>query len=128
MQYKELTEKIIGCAYLVYNRMGFGFLESIYKKCLIIELKKIGLKVNEEIPVNVFYDSEMVGEFTADILVEDRILLKLKSGRRILKTHEIQLNNCLAATKKDVGLLLNFGELKVEVKRKARRFLEVEFN
>jgi len=91
MEYKELTETIIGCAYRVYNKMGFGFLESVYQKCLIIELKKAGLDTESEKPISVYYDNEIVGEFIADIIVNDTITLELKSVRRIIKAHEVQL-------------------------------------
>jgi GxxExxY protein len=117
---KEITEKIIGCAYHVYNKMGFGFLESVYEKCLLIELRKTGLRAESQEAITVRYDEEIVGEFYADIVVEDTIILELKSVKRIAKAHEIQLVNYLVATGKPLGLLLNFGETKVEVKRKVR--------
>ncbi|MEW6104102.1 MAG: GxxExxY protein [bacterium] len=120
LKYKELTKKIIGCAYRVYNTMGFGFLESVYEKCLLIELKRVGLKAESQKPIKVFYDGEIVGEFEADIIVEDVVILELKSVRRIAIAHELQLVNYLTATHKDVGLVINFGEKKVEVKRKVR--------
>lgn len=120
MEHKELTEKIIGCAYRVYNKMGFGFLESVYEKCLMIELRKAGLNAASQVPISVFYDKENVGEFIADVLVGDAVILELKSVRRIVKAHEIQLVNYLTATGKPVGLILNFGEQNVEVKRKVR--------
>ena len=120
MQHKEITEKIIGCAYRVYNKMGFGFLESVYEKCLLIELRKAGLKAIAQQAITVRYDGEIVGEFFADIVVENTIILELKSVRMIVKAHEMQLVNYLVATGKPVGLLLNFGEIKVEVKRKLR--------
>ena len=117
---KEITEKIIGCAYRVYNKMGFGFLESVYEKCFLIELRKAGLKAIAQQAITVRYDREIVGEFVADIVVEDTIILELKSVRRLVKAHEMQLVNYLVATGKPLGLLLNFGEIKVEVKRKIR--------
>jgi GxxExxY protein len=120
LQNKEITEIIIGCAYRVYNQMGFGFLESVYEKCLLIELRKAGLQVESQQPITVRYDGEIVGEFFADIVVENTIILELKSVRMIVKAHEIQLVNYLVATGKPVGLILNFGETKVEVKRKVR--------
>ena len=120
MQYEKITEKIIGCAYKVYNTMGFGFLESVYEKCLLIELKKAGLQASPQYPITVYYDDVIVGEFIADIVVEDNIIIELKSVRQIAKAHEVQLVNYLTATGKDVGLLINFGERKVEVKRKVR--------
>ena len=120
MEDNELTERIIGCAYHVYNRMGFGFLESVYEKCLLIELHKAGLNAESQKPITVRYENEIVGEFFADIIVNDMIILELKSVRTIIKAHEVQLVNYLTATGKPVGLLLNFGEQKVEVKRKVK--------
>ena len=120
MEHKELTEKIIGCAYQVYNKMGFGFLESVYEKCLMIELEKAGLVAESQVPIHVEYDGVVVGEFIADILVEGVVVLELKSVRRIVRAHEIQVVNYLMATHKEIGLILNFSETKVEVKRKVR--------
>jgi GxxExxY protein len=120
VQYEELTDKIIGCAYRVYNRMGFGFVESVYEKSILIELKKEGLQTESQKAIIVQYEGEIVGEFKADILVEDAVMVELKSVRNIILAHEVQLVNYLVATGKDVGLLLNFGEQKVQVKRKLR--------
>jgi GxxExxY protein len=122
MQYEELTEKIIGCAYRVYNKMGFGFLESVYEKCLLIELKKEGLKAESQKDITVNYEDEVVGEFKADILVEDTVILELKSVKQITQAHEVQLVNYLVATGKPIGLILNFAEQKVEVKRKVKEW------
>ncbi len=124
MEYEELTEKIIGCAYRVYNKLGFGFLESVYEKSLMIELRKEGMKAESQQAIVVHYDYAVVGEFVADIVVECTIIVELKSVRRIVLSHEVQLVNYLVATGKPVGLLLNFGESKVEVKRKVREFRE----
>jgi len=124
MEFKDLTEKIIGCAYRVYNKMGFGFLESVYEKCLLIELRKGGLRTEHQKPIVVRYDGEIVGEFVADIVVEDAVIIELKSVRRVIRAHEVQLVNYLVATGKPVGLVLNFGERKVEVKRKVRQLGE----
>jgi len=120
MENSKLTERIIGCAYRVYNRMGFGFLESVYEKCMLIELNKAGLFADSQKPIKIYYDNEIVGDFVADIIVNDTIILELKSVRRIIRAHEVQLVNYLVATRKAVGLLLNFGERKVDVKRKLR--------
>lgn len=120
MEYKELTERIIGCAYRVYNKMGFGFLESVYENCLLIELSKSGLKFESQVSIAVTYEEEAVGNFIADILVEDTVILELKSVKNIVNAHEVQLVNYLVATGKPVGLILNFGENGVEVKRKIR--------
>ncbi len=91
MKFKELSEKIIGCAYRVFNNMGYGFLESVYEKCLLIELRKADLQVESQKPITVYYDGEIVGEFIADVVVEDTIILELKSVRRITTAHEVQL-------------------------------------
>ncbi len=120
MEHKQLTKRIIAAAYTVYNRMGFGFLESVYEKCLLIELRKAGLRAESQKPVIVRYDNEVVGEFKADIIVEDTVIVELKSVKQIVQAHEVQLVNYRVATDKPVGLILNFGEERVEVKRKVR--------
>jgi len=124
LKYEELTKTIIGCAYRVYNMLGFGFLESVYEKSLLIEFRKAGLKVQAQQPITVYYDDESVGDFFADVIVEDTVIIELKSVRRVVTAHEVQLVNYLTATRKDVGLLINFGERKVEVKRKVRELTE----
>ena len=125
MEFKELTEKIIGCAYRVYNKMGFGFVERVYEKCMLIELSKAGIHAESQKPITVFYDDESVGEFVADIVVKDTIILELKSVRKIIEAHEVQLVNYLVATKRPVGLIINFGENKVEIKRKVRELTDI---
>ena len=118
-----MTETIIGCAYKVHNTMGFGFLESVYENCLLIELHKAGLEAESQKRIVVHYEGEVVGEFVADLLVEDRIVVELKSVRSLAPAHEVQLVNYLVATSKDVGLLLNFAEHRVQVKRKLRNLI-----
>ena len=120
MAFRELTEAIIGCAYRVYNTMGHGFLESVYEKCLLIEFHKTGLRVESQKPIEVHYEGEVVGEFVADLLLEDEVIVELKAVRQLSPIHEAQLVNYLVATGKPVGLLLNFGETRVDVKRKIR--------
>ena len=120
MEYETLTKKIIGCAYHVYNKMGFGYLESVYEKCLLIELQKAGLQAESQKSITVLYDGEIVGEFIADIVVEDTVIMELKSVKRAVKAHETQLVNYLVSTGKPVGLLLNFGERKVEIRHKVK--------
>ncbi len=120
MEYSELTEEIIGCAYRVYNKMGFGFLESVYEKCMLIELRKAGLDAESQRPITVYYENQIVGEFVSDIVVNDVVIVELKSSRQIVKAHEAQLVNYLVATGKPVGLIINFGESKVEIKRKIK--------
>ena len=120
MEFEKITEKIIGSAYRVYNQMGFGFLESVYKKCLELEFKKLPLSAQFQQPIVVYYHGQIVGEFTADIIVEDTVIVELKSVNRVVKTHEVQLVNYLTATEKLVELIINFAPTKVEVKRKVR--------
>jgi GxxExxY protein len=121
MEYEEVTHKIIGCAYKVFNELGFGFLESVYKKAMIIELLKSNLKVEAEKLLKVYYDNQVIGEFYIDLFVEDEIIVELKSVENLVKTHEVQLVNYLNGLKKEIGLLINFGPSGVEVKRKFRK-------
>ena len=119
-EYEELTRRVIGCAYAVYNRMGLGYLESVYEKCLLIELARAGIRAAWQVPIVVRYEGQVVGEFVADILVEDVVIVELKSVRTLSEIHEVQLVNYLVATGKPVGLLVNFGPDTVQVKRKLR--------
>ena len=120
MKHEEITRQIIGCAYKVFNVLGFGFLESVYKKAMVIELSKSNLKVEEEKPLKVYYEGQIVGEFYVDLLVEDEIVVELKSIEHVAKAHEVQVVNYLNGLEKDMGLLINFGAGGVEVKRKYR--------
>ena len=120
MEHQQLTHKIIGCAYNVYNQLGFGFLESIYKKAMIIELAKENLKAESEKPLKVYYDNQIIGNFFIDLFVEDSVIVELKSVRSLNKEHEVQTVNYLNGTQKDIGLLINFGPTGVAVKRKYR--------
>ncbi len=117
---KELTSTIIGCAYKVYKNLGFGFLESVYEKALIIEMTKADLKSESQKAIDVYYDDQIVGHFIADLFVEGKIIVELKSVATLTKSHELQLVNYLTATRINIGLLINFGEEKVEIKRKIR--------
>lgn len=117
MKHSELTEKIIECFYIVYNRLGYGFLESVYEKAMLIELQRNGLKSERQVPIKVTYRDINIGDFFADLLVEDKIILELKCSKKIAEEHEFQLINYLRATEIEVGLLLNFGK-KPEFKRK----------
>ena len=94
------------------------------KSVLLIELKRAGLQAESQRPITVYYEDEVVGEFVADVIVEDAIILELKSVRRVVKAHEVQLVNYLTATRRDVGLIINFTERKVEIKRKVRELAE----
>jgi GxxExxY protein len=122
MEHEELTHKIIGCAYTVFNKLGFGFLESVYRKAMVIELTRDGIKVEEEKTLKVFYDNdEVIGVFSVDLFVEDAVVVELKSVQHTVKDHEVQLVNYLKGLKRDIGLLINFGPSGVEVKRKFRK-------
>ena len=120
MKHEEVTQRIIGSAYQVFNNVGFGFVESVYKKAMIIELQKNALKVEEEKPLKVYYDNHVIGDFCVDLFVEDEIVVELKSLQPLTKEHEVQVVNYLNALKKILGLLLNFGPSGVQVKRKYR--------
>jgi GxxExxY protein len=120
MKHEDITRRIIGCAYKVYNTLGFGFLESVYKKAMVIEMQKNDLSVEDEKALRVYYDDQVVGEFYADLFVEQEIVTELKSVQTLVKEHEVQLVNYLNALKKEIGLLVNFGPNGVEVKRKYR--------
>ena len=121
LEFEEITHKIIGAAYEVFNQLGFGFLESVYHKAMIIELAKYDLKVESEKPLNVFYDDQVVGDFNVDLFVENTVLVELKSVQNLAKGHEVQLVNYLNGLRKEIGLLINFGPSGVEVKRKYRK-------
>src|SRR5438105_12168229 len=109
-------DKIIGVFYEVYNELGHGFLESVYERSLEIALNSLRLKVCRQIQIPVWFRSKPVGDFTADMLIEDCVLLELKAARTLDSSHQAQLLNYLRATEIEVGLLLNFG-LKPEFKR-----------
>jgi len=121
VEHKELTEKIIGCAFKVYNTMGFGFLESVYEKCLLIELEKQELMAEAQKPITVHYEGHLVGEFVADIIVNGIVIIELKAVNKIIRAHEVQLVNYLVGTGKPVGLILNFGPYELEIRRKVRQ-------
>jgi len=117
-KYKELTQKIILIFYKVYNKLGYGFLEKIYENAMIIEFRKEGIPAVPQSPIKVFYENEIIGEYYADLLVEDKVLVEIKAVRSLADEHEAQLLNYLKATDIEVGLLLNFGP-KPQIKRKA---------
>jgi len=121
MNTQDITREIIGASYDVYNTLGFGFLESVYKKSLIIELKKRNLSVEEEKPLTVYYDQFEVGSFFVDLFVENEIIVELKSVNTIVKAHEVQLVNYLNGLNMEIGLLINFGPSGVDVKKKFRQ-------
>jgi GxxExxY protein len=117
-KHKELTDKIIQAFYRVYNELGFGFLENVYQNALYFELLSNGFKVEAQKAIDVYYQTQLVGKYKADLVVNDLIILELKAVDYLVKEHELQLINYLKATDKEVGLLLNFGT-KPEIRRKA---------
>ncbi|MBC8506379.1 MAG: GxxExxY protein [Anaerolineales bacterium] len=117
-KHSKETELIIGAFSDVYNKLGYGFNEKVYKNALIMVLLKLGAKVEQQKSIQVFFDNQVVGEYFADLVVNDSVIVELKAVRNLLPEHEAQLLNYLKATEFEVGLLLNFGP-KSDVKRKA---------
>ncbi len=117
LKHKDLTEKIIKVFYKVYSKLGYGFLEKVYENAMMVEFKRAGISAVEQAPIKVLYDSLIVGEYFADILVEDKVIIEIKASKSISKENEAQLINYLKATGIKVGLLLNFGP-KPEIKRR----------
>ena len=116
-QLNSHTERIIGCAFRVSNTLGSGFLEKVYENALAIELRKSGLDVKQQAPVRVLYDGIVVGEYFADLLVSDAVIVELKAVNEFSDAHAAQCLNYLKATDLPICLLLNFGKPRVEVKR-----------
>lgn len=116
-KHSELTEKIIKESYFVFNALGYGFLEKVYENALFKRLNNIGLKTQQQLPINVYFENELVGEYYADLIVEEKVIIELKAIQELNIIHETQLVNYLKATKIEVGLLINFGP-KLEFKRK----------
>jgi GxxExxY protein len=108
--YKEYTEKIIRAFYNVHNELGFGFLEKVYENALMIELSEMGLACEKQKPLKVFYNDRIVGDYYADIIVNNCVIIELKAAENLIEEHELQLINYLKATNIEIGLLLNFGE------------------
>ena len=108
--HQELTKSVIGIYYNVYNELGFGFLEKVYHKALLIELKNNGYKIDSEKKVNVYYKNKIVGEYIPDIIINDSVIVELKCVEYLTDIHENQLLNYLKATDCEVGLILNFGK------------------
>ena len=119
-QQYDLCGQVIGAAMRVHSALGAGFLESVYQNALILELQKLGLKVDAQRPITVRYDGQVVGLFTADLLVDDALIVELKANQLLAKAHEVQLVNYLVATGINEGLLLNLGAERLEYKKKFR--------
>ena len=116
-KYTDLTEKIIQAYFKVYNKLGYGFSEKVYQNALVLELIKLGLQVEQQKKITVYYDGQGVGEYFADIVINGVVIVELKAVRQLLDEHEAQLLNYLKATTIEVGLLLNFGP-RADFKRK----------
>ena len=114
---KEITDQILKAFYKVYNALGYGFLENVYESALAIELRQMGLQINRQVPIKVYYGQYLVGEYFADLMVENKVILELKAAETIVQANVNQLQNYLKATEIDVGMLLNFGR-KPEFKRR----------
>jgi GxxExxY protein len=115
--HKELSYKIVGLAMQVHTELGFGFLEKVYENSLMILLRENGIKAEQQVPIKVYFQGQIVGEYVADILVEDSIILELKAQTHILDKHKVQTLNYLKATNLKLGILLNFGKQKLEYER-----------
>ena len=122
MNIEDLIKQTVQCAYNVRMKLSAGFLESIYKNALLIELEENGLSAETEVPINVYYNNVIVGEFRANIVVENAVVIELKATQHLTPIHEAQLVNYLTATGIEHGLLINFGSEKIEIKRKYKIF------
>lgn len=118
LKHSETTEKILHAFFKkVYHKLGYGFLEKVYENAMAIELRRAGLKVEQQATIDVYYEGEIVGEYFADLLVNDAVIVELKAARNVSNENEAQLLNYLRATPYEVGLLLNFGP-KADFRRK----------
>ena len=121
LKHETITKIVIGCAFEVINELGAGFLESVYEKALVLALRQKGLSAQAQFPLKVFFRGECVGDFIADILVEQNVLVELKAVKALMPEHKAQIINYLNATGLEVGLLINFGTPRLEYKRFTRR-------
>ena len=117
LKYKELTERIIEVFYRVYNKLGYGFLEKVYENAIMKEFKKENIPAVSQSAIKVVYEDEIIGEYFADILVDNKVIVEIKASKGLAVENEAQLLNYLKATDIEVGLLLNFGP-KPDFKRK----------
>ena len=116
-KHTDLTGQIIGASHTVHNELGHGFLEKVYQNALMIELRDLGLIVEKESPIKVKYKGHIVGDYFADLLVENKLIVEIKAVKQLTEVHEVQLVNYLKATGIEVGLLINFSK-SVEVRRR----------
>ena len=121
LQHENITKKIIGCAFEVINELGTGFLESVYEKAMLIALSDVGLSAQSQQAITVLFRNKNVGNFYADLLVEGKVLVELKTVKSLVPQHEAQVINYLKSTGINVGLLINFGNPKLEFKRYTRK-------
>jgi GxxExxY protein len=121
MMNDKLTEQIIACAYKVHNTLGAGFLEKVYENAMMIEFRKQGLFSEQQKNIQVYYEGEIVGDYFADLFVENEIIVELKAIEKLAKVHEVQTVNYLNGIDKEIGLLINFGS-SVTVKRKFKSY------
>lgn len=126
MLHEELSHKILQACFEVSNELGIGFLESVYEKALLIALRQKGLNADAQMLLAVKFRGIVVGEFYVDILVEKKILLELKAVNALIKEHQAQVINYLKATEVEVGMLINFGNPKLEYRRFENKFLETK--
>ena len=117
LEEERLSYAIRGCVYEVFKQLGCGFLEKVYENALLEEMKERGMYANSQVPIKVIYKREVVGEYFADIVVEDSVILELKAQQKISKIHEAQLLNYLKATNIRVGMLINFAFPRATIKR-----------
>jgi len=117
MRHQELSEKVIAAAYRAHNELGYGFMEKVYKNAMAIELEEAGVRCSCEVPLKVLYHGKVVGDYCADMVVEDKIVVEAKAVSKLDSVHEVQPVNYLKATGLNIGLLINFGR-SVEVKRR----------
>lgn len=120
LEHSEITGVVIGCAFEVISELGAGFLESVYEKALLLALRQKGLSAKSQQPITVMFRGERVGEFFTDLLVEGKVVVELKAVKVIAPEHQAQIINYLKATGIEVGLLINFGNPKLEYKRFTR--------
>lgn len=128
MKHEQITKSVIRCAFEVINELGAGFLESVYEKALLLALRQKGLSAVAQHPVKVIFRGQCVGDFYADLFVEEKVIVELKAVKAISPEHQAQIINYLNATGIEVGLLINFGNPKLEFKRFTRKAkLDMEF-
>lgn len=117
VRFNDITGKIIEIFYKVYNKLGYGFLEKVYENAMMIELRREGIPAVPQSAIKVFYEGEVIGEYFADLLIDNKVIVEIKAAKSLAVENEAQLLNYLKATNIEVGLLLNFGP-KPEIKRK----------